>query len=215
MTQTVETQEGDALFMAAADFPKTMLNAIVAPRPIGWMSTLSAAGEVNLAPFSFFNAICVTTPMLMFACNPPADRATKDTLRNVRETGEFVYNLVAYDLRDRMNRTSAPLPTGQDEFEFAGLRKAPSQVVRPPRVADAPANIECRVVQIVDLDPDATGKTVSTVIIGRVVGVHVRREFLDEKGRFDSKAANPLLRLGGEIYGTLGSLLDIPRPAYP
>ncbi|MBV7486700.1 flavin reductase family protein [Bordetella sp. BOR01] len=201
--------------MDATAFPASMLNSIIAPRPIGWISSMSAAGQVNLAPFSYFNAISSKPPMLMFTCNKALDRPVKDTLANVRQSGEFVYNFVSFELREQMNRSSAPLPHGADEFEFASLSKAPSVMVRPPRVADAPVNLECKVVQIVDLDPDCTGEISSSVIIGRVVGSHVRREFIDAQGRFDLARAAPLTRLGGFAYSELGTLFDIPRPKFP
>src|SRR3546814_9685267 len=150
--------------------------------------------------------------MLMFTCNKALDRPAKDTLANVRQNGEFVYNFVSFELRGPMNRSSAPLPQDADEFEFAGLAKAASIIVRPPRVADAPVNLECKVIRIIDLDPDGIGETSSSVIIGRVVGSHVRREFIDAQGRFDVAKAAPLTRLGGFAYGELGTLFDIPRP---
>ena len=117
------------------DLKRSIFNAIVAPRPIGWISSVSAVGEVNLAPFSHFNIVSTSPPVIIFSCNSPEDRREKDTLANVRATGEFVYNLVSYDLREAMNLTSTAAPHGVDEFELAKLQKAASAKVRPPRVA--------------------------------------------------------------------------------
>src|SRR5690606_22904809 len=134
--------------LSTSGFKRSLFNAIVAPRPIGWISTISHSGQVNLAPFSQFNLVSTAPPVVMFSCNTPDDRAEKDTLANVRETKEFVTNLVSWDLREAMNLTSTPCPHGVDEFELANLKKAPSVKVRAPRVADAPANLECELLQI-------------------------------------------------------------------
>jgi flavin reductase (DIM6/NTAB) family NADH-FMN oxidoreductase RutF len=132
----------------SADLKRSIFNAIVAPRPIGWISSISQSGHVNLAPFSHFNIVSTAPPVLIFSCNSPEDRLEKDTLANVRATGEFVYNFASYELRDAVNMTSSPAPHGIDEFELAHLEKAPSVKVRPPRVAASPANLECRVLRI-------------------------------------------------------------------
>lgn len=203
------------VFVEPSAMPPTLFNAIVAPRPIGWISTVSPSGEANLAPFSYFNGISSRPPMLMFACNRSPDRASKDTLANLRANGEFVFNFVSRELGAAMNRSSAPLPYGGDEFEFAGLARAPSRVVAPPRVADAPASLECRVVRIVDLDPDETGRTVSSVVIGRVVGVHMRAGLVDAGGGFDTAAAEPIMRMGGDAYCAVGDVFRMARPDYP
>lgn len=136
------------------DFKRSIFNAIVAPRPIGWISTVSRAGVANLAPYSYFTLVSVTPPTLAFSCNTPEDRPLKDTLTNVMETGEFVYNLASYDLIAELNATSSPLPYGHDEFGHAGLLKADCVHVRAPRVAAAPVNLECKVVKIVRLADD-------------------------------------------------------------
>lgn len=127
------------------DLKRSIFNAIVAPRPIGWISSISSGGQVNLAPFSHFNIVSTAPAVLIFSCNSPEDRVEKDTLANVRATGEFVFNLVSYDLRDAMNLTSTAAPHGIDEFELAGLEKAASVKVRPPRVAARPptSNVAC------------------------------------------------------------------------
>jgi flavin reductase (DIM6/NTAB) family NADH-FMN oxidoreductase RutF len=196
----------------SADLKRSIFNAIVAPRPIGWISSISQSGEVNLAPFSHFNIVSTAPPVLIFSCNSPEDRLEKDTLANVRATGEFVYNFASYELRDAVNMTSSPAPHGVDEFELAHLEKAPSVKVRPPRVAASPANLECRVLRIVEIAPVANGDTASHVVFGRVVGVHIGDPYLDGAGRFDTVKAQPLTRLGGIQYAAPGPVIELPQP---
>lgn len=193
-------------------FKRSIFNAIVAPRPIGWISSVSEAGEVNLAPFSQFNLVSTAPPVVMFSCNTPVDREEKDTIANVRATGEFVVNLVSWELREQMNLTSTQLPRGGDEFELAGLAKADSVKVGPPRVQASPANLECRVIRIVEIDAELPGETRSTVVMGRVVGLHIREGFLDAEGRFDTVKAQPATRLGGYQYATVGEVVEMPAP---
>jgi len=193
-------------------FKRTLFNAIVAPRPIGWISSISASGQVNLAPFSQFNLVSTAPPVVMFSCNTPEDRSEKDTLANVRATGEFVANLASWDLREAMNLSSTPAPHGIDEFELAGLEKALSVMVRPPRVAASPANLECRVIRIIEIEPEFAGETVSSVVFGRIVGVHMRDEFVDANGRFDTGAAQALTRLGGAQYAAVGTIFEMAAP---
>ena len=193
-------------------FKRTIFNAIVAPRPIGWISSMDVGGRVNLAPFSQFNLVSTAPPVVMFSCNTPEDRPEKDTLSNVRATGEFVANIVSWDLRHAMNTTSTPCPPGDDEFVLAGLEKAESVKVRPPRVAAAPANLECTVLRIVDIEPEFPGETRSSVVFGRVVGVHLAEEYLDADGRYDTAKARPVTRLGGANYATVGEIIQMPAP---
>src|SRR5919112_1175949 len=137
------------MFYAVSDghgLPHDPFKAIVTPRPIGWITAMSAKGEVNLSPYSFFNAVSERPPMVAFS-----SAGRKDALAFIEETGEFVCNLATYDLRDQMNATSAVLPRGENEMVHAGLAAAPSRLVRPPRVADAPASLECRWLQTVPL----------------------------------------------------------------
>lgn len=194
------------------NFKRSIFNAIVAPRPIGWISTVSEQGKVNLAPFSQFNLVSTAPPVLMFACNSPADRPEKDTIANVRATGEFVANLVSWELREAMNLTSTPLPHGQDEFVLAGLAKANCLMVRPPRVAASPVSMECRVIQIIRIEAEHPGETQSTVVLGRVLGLHIQDDYLDADGRFNTIKAQPLARLGGYQYTTLGQVIEMPAP---
>ena len=170
--------------------PHDPFKAIVAPRPIGWISTRDSEGRVNLAPYSFFNAVCDRPPMVMFSSS-----GWKDTVSNIRTTGEFVCNLVTRPLAERMNQTSAALPPGVNEFEFAKLAATPSRMVKPPRVAESPAALECKLVQIVPLH-DAGGSALHQyLIIGEVVGVHIDRAYLNE-GLFDLLATHPVQRAG-------------------
>lgn len=194
----------------APGFKRTIFNAIVAPRPIGWISSVSAAGGANLAPFSHFNLVSTAPPTLIFSCNTPADRPVKDTIANVHATGEFVYNLVTRDLVEAMNATSAPVAYGVDEFELAGIEKAPSVHVRPPRVKASPAALECRLLRFVEIEPELPGDTKSTVVFGRIVGVHIAEGFLDANGRFDTARARPMTRLGGNQYAEAGPIFELP-----
>jgi flavin reductase (DIM6/NTAB) family NADH-FMN oxidoreductase RutF len=196
----------------STELKRSIFNAIVAPRPIGWISSISRDGQINLAPFSHFNIVSTSPPVLIFSCNSPQDRPEKDTLANVRATGEFVFNLVSYELRDAMNITSTAAPHGVDEFELAQLDKAASIKVRPPRVAASPANLECRVLRIVEIAPELPGDTASNVVFGRVVGLHIQDQFLDGFGRFDTAKARPLTRLGGIQYASPGPIIEMKQP---
>lgn len=182
--------------------------AIVAPRPIGWTSTISAAGVVNLAPYSFFNAFSSRPPIIGFS-----SEKLGDSLANVRETGEFVFNLVSEALAEAMNATSASVGPEVDEFELAGIAKAPSRMVAPPRVAASPASLECRVLQVIaltDLDGASAG---SHLVLGQVVDVHIDPAYIVE-GRFDTAAARPLARCGYLAdYAVVRELTKIRRPA--
>jgi len=170
--------------------PHDPFKAIVAPRPIGWISTRDAEGRPNLAPYSFFNAVCDRPPMVMFSSS-----GWKDTVSNICATGEFVCNLVTRPLAEKMNLTSAALPHGVSEFEFADLPAAPSSIVRPPRVAQAPAALECKLVQIVHLRAADGSELNQYLTIGEVVGVHLDRAYLKE-GTFDLLATHPVQRAG-------------------
>jgi flavin reductase (DIM6/NTAB) family NADH-FMN oxidoreductase RutF len=170
--------------------PHDPFKAIVAPRPIGWISTVDAEGRVNLAPYSFFNAVCDRPPMVMFSSS-----GWKDSVSNIQATREFVCNLVTLALAEQMNRTSAALPHGVSEFEFAGLDAAPSCLVAPPRVAAAPAALECKLVEIVQLHRIDGAPVDQYVTIGEVVGVHIDRAYLKD-GLFDLLATHPIQRAG-------------------
>lgn len=184
-------------------------NAIIGPRPIGWISTRATDGHCNLAPYSFFNAFSYTPPILGFSSS-----GEKDSLRNARETGEFVWNLVTRDLAEAMNRTSAGVPHGTDEFALAGLDKAPSRLVSAPRVAGSPVQFECRVTEIVALRTRTGEPCGSSVVFGEVVAVHIARDLLRD-GVFDTFASNIVLRAGGpSAYAAITpeSRFDLSRP---
>ncbi len=202
------------MFMKSTDehFRPSIVNAIVAPRPIGWISTVNALGGPNLAPFSYFNAISTSPPMVAFSVNGAADREEKDTLANVRVVPEFVANFASYALREAVNVTSATAAPGVSEFELAGLECAPGVTVGVPRVKAAAANLECRVVRIVDLPPSQPGERHSALVVGRVVAVHVQDVLLTEDDRFDTVEAAPIMRMGGATYARLGETFEMKRP---
>lgn len=198
--------------LTAPGFKRSIFNAIVAPRPIGWISSVALDGRANLAPFSQFNLVSTAPPIVMFACNTPADRDEKDTVANVIATGEFVVNLVSWDLREAMNLTSTPLPHGEDEFAHAAVQKSPSVMVAPPRVTASPANLECKLIRTLRIEPEHPGETPSTVVFGRVVGLHIQPDYLDAEGRFDTVKARPATRLGGFQYATVGEVVEMRSP---
>ena len=187
--------------------PHDPFKAIVAPRPIGWITSQDREGHVNLAPYSFFNAMGESPHIVAFSSN-----GFKDSVRNIEASGEFVYNMVSHALAYAMNETSAALPHGVNEMEEAGLRAAPSVQVRVPRVADAPAALECRLLQIVRLS-DLEGRTLDQyVVFGQVVGVHLDRAFLHD-GLFDTWAASPVMRMGYQaLYSEIGPRFEMRRP---
>ncbi|MEA1833577.1 flavin reductase family protein [Methylobacterium durans] len=174
--------------------PHNPLKALVAPRPIGWISTMSREGALNLAPYSFFNA--VADDMVAFSSS-----GRKDAMTFAEEGAEFVCNLASFDLREAVNATSAPLPRGESEFAFAGLATAPSRKVRPPRVAAAPAAIECRWLQTVPLVPLDGGEPANFLVIGQVVSIYIDDRFVVE-GRVDTGAMRPIMRAGYFDYFT-------------
>ena len=188
--------------------PHDPFKALVAPRPIGWISSVDADGRVNLAPYSFFNAFCESPPIVGFSSG-----GRKDSQRNVEATSEFVVNLATRKHALAMNLTSAPFPPGVNEFEAAGLAAAPSRLVKPPRVADAPAALECKLLRVLPLT-DLDGKpTASTLLLGQVVGVHIDRAFLKE-GLFDITAARTIARCGyrGD-YTEVTEVFEMVRPS--
>ncbi|HEV2128734.1 MAG TPA: flavin reductase family protein [Thermomicrobiales bacterium] len=189
--------------------PHDPFKAIVAPRPIGWVSTLSTDGVLNLAPYSFFNAVSATPPIIAFSSS-----GRKDSLVNVEATGEFIWNMATRALAEEMNASSARVPPEVDEFTLAGLETAPSRLVASPRVAASPASLECRLLQIVELH-DLDGQPVgSSVVLGQVVGVHIDRTFL-RHGLFDTGAARPIMRAGyrdAYVEATPETMFKMMRP---
>ncbi|WP_417672335.1 flavin reductase family protein [Roseibium sp.] len=186
--------------------PFNPFKAIVVPRPIGWISTLDKDGKPNLAPYSFFNGIGDTPPIVMFSSNN-----FKDSAANVEATGEFVCNMASYDLKDQMNISSAPLPHGESEFERAGLEMAPSKLVKAPRVAAAYTALECKHLQTVRMK-DLDGKdTESWVVFGQVVAVHIDDSVLVD-GKIDITKVRPLSRLGYKDYAVVDEVFQMDRP---
>jgi flavin reductase (DIM6/NTAB) family NADH-FMN oxidoreductase RutF len=187
--------------------PHDPFKAIVAPRPIGWISSIDPAGRVNLAPYSFYNAFCEAPPIVGFSSG-----GRKDSQRNVEATGEFVVNLATKKHALTMNLTSAPFPHGVNEFEAAGLLAAPSRLVKPPRVADAPAALECKLLLVLPLRDLNGDLTPSTLILGQVVGVHIDPACLKD-GVFDITAARTIARCGyrGD-YTEVAEVFEMLRP---
>ncbi len=191
-----------------------LLNS-VAPRPIAWVSTTSASGSLNLAPFSFFNAVCTDPPLLAFAPGlrrpkePDVSRgAAKDTLRNIRETRDFVVNIVTYELREAMNLTSGEYDASVNEFELAKLTPQPSKIVRPPRVAESPVSFECRLHQIIDFSPAPTS---GSLVIGEIVSIHMNDAHLKD-GRLDRNSLDLIGRMGGLQYTRTTQRFEMVRP---
>ncbi len=171
--------------------PHDPLNAIIGPRPIGWISSQDADGRRNLAPYSFFNAFNYRPPILGFS-----SIGWKDTVRNVQATGEFVWNLATRPLAEAMNATAAMVPSEIDEFELSGLTPAPCRQVRPPRVAESPVSMECRLLDVIQLKGLDRQPVQTWLVLGEVVGVHIARAALRD-GIYDTAAMHPILRAGG------------------
>ena len=186
--------------------PHDPLNAIIGPRPIGWIATVSADGRRNLAPYSFFNLFAYRPPILGFCSN-----GAKDSLANARATGEFVWNLATRDLAVAMNETAAM--TDEDEFVRAGLATLPSARVTPPRVAASPVQFECKVTQIVQLQDRHGGDVPAWLVLGEAVAIHIDRALLED-GVYQTARARPILRGGGPAdYFELGEKFAMDRPA--
>lgn len=196
--------------MRPAPLSHNPFNALVMPRPIGWISTIDAQGRTNLAPYSYFNALSSDPPYVMFAANAPGPGKAKDSYSNLLEVPEFVANVVSGANGSIMNASSAALARGVSEFEHCGIEAVPSQLVKPPRVARALAALECRVFQIVDLPKTADGRE-NHVVIGAVVGIHIDDSVIVD-GIVDEKLLQPLTRLGYMNYGTLGDVFEMQRP---
>lgn len=191
--------------------PHNPFKALVVPRPIGWITTLSKEGIVNLAPFSFFNAVADAPPIVIIACNGShVEGGPKDTLRNIEATGEFVCNVVPWALREAMNQTSASVPHNVNEMELAGLAAAPSRLVKPPRVAAAPAHLECVHLQTVELPTTRPGEPNHT-IFGRVIGIHIDDAVLRD-GLVDVTRFQPVARLGYHDYAVVREVFTMKRP---
>ena len=195
--------------LAPRDVYRTMIS-LITPRPIGWVSTISAAGVTNLAPFSFFNGVAASPPTLLFCPVNYRDGSPKDSLVNVQQTGEFVVNVVSYAQREVMNATSEELPSGQSEFEHFQVGAVPSERVRPPRVAGAPAAFECVLHQIV---PVGAGPLAGSVVIGRILLMHIDDQMLDAGGQIDPVRLDTIGRLAADGYvRSYSDRFALPRP---
>ncbi len=199
------------MLIAPKDIPARaayqLLASAVIPRPVGLISSISAAGAINLAPFSFFNAVCGEPPMVLFC---PTNRSpAKDTLRNVQETGEFVANIVGQDMAQQMNLTSGDYPPDVNEFEIAGLTAVPSHIVAPPYVRESPVSMECKLRQVIQVSDKPHG---GSIVIGEVVMFHIQDGVLNQDMLVDSAKLNPVIRLGGASYGIMTGSYDLIRP---
>lgn len=195
--------------LAPRDGYAWMTQAII-PRPIAWVSTISPEGVPNLAPFSFFQAVCSNPPTLMFVPTNNREGGKKDTLRNIEAVPEFVVNLVPYALAEPMNATAASLPYGQSEFAHANVATAPSTKVRPPRVAASPVSFECTLDRIVTI---GSGVGAGNVVFGRIVALHVADSVLAADGKsIDPRKLDLIARLSGDYYMRTGELFTVVRP---
>ena len=193
--------------------PFSTLNAIVVPRPIGWISTLSEAGIPNLAPYSFFNAVAYSPPQVMFsATSNHRSGGLKDAVLDAQTTGEFVVNVATWELREQMNASAVPAPREIDEFEYAGLTKADSRLVTCPRVAESPVHLECRYTRSLEmLSNDAEDS--NTVVFGQVVGVHIDERVI-VNDRIDFPKLRPVGRLGYLDFVEVDSVFTMERSTW-
>jgi flavin reductase (DIM6/NTAB) family NADH-FMN oxidoreductase RutF len=197
------------MFYATSDghgLPHDPFKAIVAPRPIGWISALSRKGELNLSPYSYFNAVSARPPVVMFS-----SEGHKDAVAFIEETGEFTCSLVTKALDQQMNLTSAPLPRGASEYQHSGLETAPSRLVRPPRVAASPTALECKLLSIQELRDLEGMPTDRWIVMGQVVGVFIDDRYL-KNGLFDTAMAQPIARCGYHDYAVVDQVFSIVRP---
>ena len=187
------------------------LKACVVPRPIGWLTTMSAAGVVNLAPFSFFNLLSYDPPFVMFSAGThEADGGRKDSVANVEATGEFVYNMATWAQKDQMNQTAMIVEHGVDEMAAAGLDPLPCRLVRPPRVKGSPVHFECRLHQVITL-PGNKPSAEHHLVIGRVVAVHIDDAALTADGMIDLVRIRPIARLGYKDYTSVDSIFRMEK----
>ena len=185
------------------------LIGVVTPRPIAWVTTVDGEGRVNLAPFSFFNAFGANPPVVVFSPVLRRDRSKKDTLQNLSSVNEFVLNAAVEELADKVNATSRELPPGQSEADHAGLTLLPSATVRPPRVAESPVHLECRVRQIL---PIGDGPLAANLVIGEVLLIRIADSVLDNRGGVDPRKLRTIARLGADHYCRSTDLFEMERP---
>ena len=193
---------------------KNPFSSLIVPRPIGWISSRAPDGTINLAPYSFFNAVCYRPPTVMFSSGSSTNKdGKKDSLRNIEETGEFVCNLVTWETCEQMNQTSASVPPETDEMALAGLTPLPSKLIKAPRVAEAPVHLECRFVKSVDI-PNSKPLDRYVMVLGEVVGIHIRDDLITSDGLIDVAKMRPVGRLGYNDYTQIdnNSLFTLRRP---
>jgi flavin reductase (DIM6/NTAB) family NADH-FMN oxidoreductase RutF len=214
----IVVSQGEAMFYRTDQkhgLPHNPFNSLVAPRPIGWISTLDRDGRPNLAPYSFFNAVSYAPPQVIFSGGPrPARRGEpvpmKDSVINARETGEFVVNIATWALREKMNATAAHFPVGVDEFERAGLTKEKAELVKPPRVKESPVHLECVTVAVYPTLA-VPGYGANLIVLGKVVGIHIDERVLTS-GLVDQKKLALIGRLGGHDYVRVDTVFTMVRP---
>lgn len=192
------------------NLPHDPFKACVAPRPIGWISTLSAVGVANIAPYSFFNGVASSPPQVMYSTNGAQPHGPKDTLDNIRHSGEFVVNVATWDLREAMNITSIAARPEEDEFALAGLTPLPSQLVKAPRIGQSPINMECKLLHIIELASNDVGQP-NTMVIGQVVGIHIDESVLTD-GMIDNTKLKLISRLGYKDYACVDKVFSMARP---
>ena len=185
------------------------LVGVVVPRPIAWVTTMSPAGVVNLAPFSFFNTFSANPPVVVFSPTLRRNATKKDTLLNIEATREFVVNVAVEPLAEKVNLSSKELLPDESEIELTGLHTAPSTRVKPPRLAESPVNLECTLRQIVHL---GTGPIAGNLVIGDIVMIHIADAVLDANGKVDPRKLRAIARLGGDYYCRTGDLFEMKRP---
>lgn len=190
--------------------PHNPFKSCVVPRPIGWISSLAPDGTVNLAPYSFFNAISGEPPMVMFSSGGRNTEQQKDSITNIEATGEFVCSIVSWDLKEAMNKSSASVPAEVDEFDLSGLETAPAELVKPPRVKASPIHLECTYWKTVNLPPDPAGRA-NDMCIGMVIGVHIDESVLKD-GKVDIPSIRPVARLGYMDYASVPEIFRMDRP---
>ena len=195
-----------------AQLPKGIFKSCIIPRPIAWISTVDKLGNFNIAPYSYFNALCDNPPMLMFSTTDlHSEGGAKDTLRNVEETGEFVVNIATYSLASALNLTSADLSKTKSEFEFAKIEYEASTLVKAPRVKESPISLECRYYSSVQL-PKNSEEEMNRMVIGSVIGIHVNPDYMTEDSKIDVEKIQPIARLGYNDYVKIEKVFNMIRP---
>jgi flavin reductase (DIM6/NTAB) family NADH-FMN oxidoreductase RutF len=199
----IDVSKADALAVYRA------IIGVVTPRPIAWVTTVDSDGQVNLAPFSFFNAFGANPPIVVFSPVLRRDGSRKDTLRNLEAVNEFVLNAAVEQLAEKVNATSRELPPGESEVDYAGLTLQPSTKVRPPRVAESPVHLECKVCQIMSI---GDGPLAANLVIGEVLLIDIADSVLDNRGAADPRKLRTIARLGGDYYCRSTDLFEMKRP---